>query len=125
MSVLTVCEYRWQRDLWDYACPKQGTIVKSRGKNGLTQAKLQTNSVTTLQRCVLLLHNCPGRCCFVALLLKLRCDEMTNVTRLMKGKAQVHETSNLLQRLVLACEFGLCAIANDHNFCLRHADLHV
>ena len=120
MFVLAVCEYCWQRDLWDYACPKQGATVKSRGKNGLTRAKLQTNSVTTLQRCVLLLHNCPGRCCFV----KLRCDEMTNVIRLMKGQAQVLENVNLLQRLVLACENGLCAIANDHNFCLRHADLH-
>ena len=35
--------------------PNRATIVKSRGKNGLKQAKLQTNSVTTLQLCVLLL----------------------------------------------------------------------
>ena len=35
--------------------PNRATIVKSRGNNGLKQAKLQTNSVTTLQLCVLLL----------------------------------------------------------------------
>ena len=69
--------------------PNRATIVKSRGKNGLKQAKLQTNSVTTLQLCVLLLHNCPRRCCFV----ELWCDEVRNVTRLMKGQAQVGQYS--------------------------------
>ncbi len=102
--------------------PNRVTIVKSRGENGLKQTKLQLYSVTTLQLCVLLLHNCPRRCCFV----KLWCDEVGNVIRLMKGQAQVLlETFHLLQRLVLTCESGLYAIANDHNFCLRYANLHV
>ncbi len=47
------------------------------------------------------------------------------MTRLMKGQAQVLEAFNLLQRLVHACENGLCVITDDHNFCLCYADLHV
>jgi len=95
--------------------PNRATIVKGRGKNGLKQAKLLTNSVTTLQLCVLLLHNCPRCCCFV----ELWCDEVSNVTRLMKGQAQVIEAFNLLQRLVRACENGLCVITNDPIPCYR------
>ncbi len=49
-----------------------------------------------------------------------------NVTRLMKGQAQVLEAINLLQRLVLQnwhIKHGLCVITNRHNFCLSYADL--